>query len=74
MSDDLGSADRVRLALMGISDLVQPMHEWLDGECAYFVVQGYTIEQAHAMAAVEFTTAFGGRIESGATRPEPDDD
>jgi hypothetical protein len=72
VSDDLGPADMVRLALMATTDLVAPLHEWLAGEFAYFVDQGYTFEQARAMAAAEFMTAMGGRIESGASRPDDD--
>lgn len=52
---------------MVMSDLTRPMKEWLAGELAYFLGQGYTVEQARAMAACEFTTAFGLRIENGAT-------
>jgi hypothetical protein len=63
-------SDALRLAMMGITEMVEPWHEWAVGEVAYYVRQGFTYEQARAMAAAEFVTLLGSRIESGATRPD----
>lgn len=63
----------MRLALMAIADMFEPMHELVLGEVAHFQRQGFTIEQAHAMAAAEFVNAFGQRIEHGATMPGDDE-
>lgn len=60
----------MRLALMEIAEQLVPLHELAAGEVAYFVRQGFTIEQAHAMVAAEFITVFGANIEAGATRPD----
>jgi formylglycine-generating enzyme required for sulfatase activity len=62
--------DAMRLAMMGITEMAEPWHEWVLGEVAYFVRQGFTYEQARAMAAAEFVSIAGARIELGATRPE----
>jgi hypothetical protein len=67
---DEAEADRFRLVMMQFTDVTAAWHEWITGELAYFVGQGYTIEQAHAMAAAEYVSMFGTRIESGASRPE----
>lgn len=62
--------DPARLAMMGVAEQFAPIHELVLGEVAYFVRQGFTYEQARAMAAAEFTSTFGARIEGAATRPE----
>jgi hypothetical protein len=69
-SGTMGNADALRLVMMGITEMVAPWHEWLAGEVAYFVGQGHTYEQANAMAAAEYVTLLGMKIENGATRPE----
>lgn len=70
MADPEEGRDRLRLAMMGIGEMIEPWHEWLAGEFAYYVRQGYTHEQARAMAASVFTTVVGSRIEPTATRPD----
>jgi hypothetical protein len=62
--------DPVRLAMMQIAESLAPIHELVDGEVAHFLRQGFTIEQAHALAAVEVVNAFGMKIYGAATRPE----
>lgn len=56
---DLGG---IRLALMGVTDAVEPFHDWLAGEVTYLEGQGYTPREARAMAAVTYVTMFGSRI------------
>jgi hypothetical protein len=41
------------------------LHEWLAAEVAYFEGQGFTCEQARAMAAATYVTVFGGGIGGG---------
>lgn len=55
------SANQMRIILMGISEQMAPLHEWVTGEVAYFTGQGFTEEQARAMAAAEYVIALGGR-------------
>lgn len=62
--------DPVRLTVMAIAESFAPLHDLVDGEVAHFLRQGFTIEQARAMTAAEFTNAFGQKIYSAATRPE----
>lgn len=62
------AADQMRVLMMGLTDTVMPWREWLSGSVTYFQGQGFTDEQARAMAASEYVTALGGRIEPGATR------
>lgn len=70
-NEERESADRVRLILMDMGEaLITPWREWLAGAVAHFVNEGFTHEQAHAMAASEYSTLLGQRIECGATRPE----
>lgn len=73
MSDEREAADKVRLILMEMNDaLMVPWREWLAGAVSYFSGQGFTDEQARAMAAAEYTTVLGNRIENSATRTEDD--
>ena len=62
--------DDMRLALMDISEAVSPIREFVLGEIAYYEGQGFTKEQARAMAAAEFTSIFGLRILNSATEPQ----
>lgn len=62
------SADAMRLIMMTVAEQYAPMHELIAGEVAYFQRQGFTDEQARAMAAAEFVATFGSRIEGTATR------
>lgn len=52
----------MRLALLEIAEGVKPMHEWLAGQVAYFLAQGYTPAEARAMSAAEFVAVFGQAI------------
>lgn len=57
--------------LMLLNEQVTPIHEWLEGQRAYFASQGYTDDEARAMAAAEFVFIFG----SGITRtPRAEED
>lgn len=48
--------------LLDITEQVKPLHEWLDGQRAHFLSQGYTADEARAMAAAEFVLIFGSVI------------
>lgn len=41
-------------AMMQVRAMLEPMHEFLVGEVAYFEAQGFTPVQAHDMAAAEY--------------------
>jgi hypothetical protein len=60
----------LRISLMAVAEQLRPIHEFVAGELAYFIRQGFTLEQAHAMAAAEFTSVFGLRIANSATGAE----
>lgn len=62
--------DGMRLAAMGLAESMTPLHEMIEGEVAYFIRQGHTIEQARAIAAAEFVGFIGAAIQRSATRPE----
>lgn len=65
------ATDKLRVALMELTETtIAPFHEWVTGEVTYFIGQGFTKEQSYAMAAAEYVTALGGKIEGGATRPD----
>ncbi len=64
------NANNFAAAMMGLTDLVLPMHEWLMGEYNYFIGQGYTEEQARCMAAAEYTTAFGQKLPNWEAPPD----
>lgn len=40
--------------MMQLREMLEPMHEFLLGEVAYFEAQGFSPEQAHDMAAAEY--------------------
>lgn len=65
-------ADAMRLALMDIAEKLEPVHEFVLGGVAYYVRQGFTVEQAHAIAAAEYITIFGLRIANNATIADDD--
>lgn len=48
--------------MMQLTESIKPMHEWLAGQVAYFAGQGFTAQEALAMAAAEFVTVFGTAI------------
>lgn len=62
--------DAMRLALMQMSESAAPIREFVLGEVAYYERQGFTREQARAMAAAEFISIFGIRILNAATDPD----
>lgn len=49
-------------AMLQISGMVKPMHEFAAGQVAYFRSQGHTHQEALAMTAAEFVTVFGSAI------------
>lgn len=55
-------ANEMRKTLLGINDLVQPLHEWLDGEYNYLRSQGYSEQEARAMSAATYVSVFGNAI------------
>lgn len=65
----MDSLDPVRLAAMAIAENYAALHDMISGEVAHFVRQGFTTEQARAMAAAEFVSTFGAAIGLTATRP-----
>lgn len=65
--------DALRLAMMEVAETLAPIHEMLLGEVAYFERQGFTREQARAIAAAEYTSIFGLRILNNATDPAAGD-
>lgn len=50
------------LAMLQLNEAVAPMHDWLLGERTYFVGQGYSPDEARAMAASTYVTVFGQKI------------
>ena len=48
--------------MMEIAKAIEPMHEFLAGQVAYFASQGFTAQECLAMAAAEFVTIFGVHI------------
>lgn len=54
--------------MLELAAAIEPMHEFLAGQVAYFASQGYTPQEALAMSAAEFVTIFGSSI--GRTLPE----
>jgi len=66
----MADEDAMRLALMTLSESAAPIREFVLGEVAYYERQGFTVEQARAMAAAEFTSIFGLRILNAATVPD----
>jgi hypothetical protein len=48
--------------MMQIAEAIKPMHEFLEGQVAYFASQGFTPQEALAMAAAEFVSIFGTMI------------
>ena len=46
-------------AMLAVSETIAPMHDWLAGERAFFAGQGYTADEARAMAAATYVTVFG---------------
>lgn len=67
------SPDVMRLVLMQMAEDIKPIREFLMGEVSYFERQGFTKEQARALAAAEFTSVFGTRILPTATAPDAGD-
>lgn len=55
-------AQAIRQMMLGINELIEPMHEWLTGQVHYFLSQGFGPDDAHAMAAAEFVMAMGNNI------------
>jgi hypothetical protein len=55
----------LRQTLLTLNEQVKPIHEWLDGQRAYFLGQGYTADEARAMSAAEFVAIFGSQIRGG---------
>ncbi|WP_431881723.1 hypothetical protein [Micromonospora chalcea] len=58
-------ANRLRVSLLDLTALVAPLHEWLAGEVAYLLGQGFTAREARAMAAATYVTVFGSNIHAG---------
>jgi hypothetical protein len=48
--------------MLELAQSIEPMHEFLAGQVAYFASQGFTPQEALAMAAAEFCCIFGTQI------------
>lgn len=48
--------------LLAITTAMSPMREWLAGQRQYFLGEGYTQDEARAMAAASYVFMFGTRI------------
>lgn len=48
--------------MVQLAESIEPMHEFLAGQVAYFASQGFTAQECLAMAAAEFVTIFGVNI------------
>jgi hypothetical protein len=59
------AANAMRSLFLQFNEQVKPFHEWLDGQRNHFRSQGYTDDEARAMAAAEFVTVFGSCIQRG---------
>ncbi|MBQ1047805.1 hypothetical protein KBX50_04785 [Micromonospora sp. C51] len=71
---DGDAARAIRLGLLLLTELVTPMHEWLDGQRMYFRAQGYTEPEARAMAAATYVAVFGNPIHAPPNgRPQADE-
>lgn len=55
-------ADAIGQLLLGFNQMVQPIRDWLAGQRTYFRSQGYTDDEARAMAAALFVSVFGTGI------------
>lgn len=55
-------ADNLRHVLLTFNEQARPFHEWLAGQRAYFTGQGYSDDEARAMAAALFVAIFGANI------------
>lgn len=65
------AAQSVATALLALSDAaVEPMREWLAGQRAYFLSQGYLPDEARAMAAATYMAIFGSSIARSESPPE----
>ncbi|MFI7608726.1 hypothetical protein ACIBTV_26760 [Micromonospora sp. NPDC049366] len=60
----------LRLSMLLLAELVTPMHEWLAGQRAYFLGQGYTPDEARAMAAATYVAVFGQSIRGEQGKPK----
>jgi hypothetical protein len=45
-----------------LAESIKPMHEFLAGQVEFFAGQGFTAQEALAMAAAEFCCIFGTQI------------
>jgi hypothetical protein len=59
-----GNSDSHKLVsiLMGLHEQVKPFHEFLQGQRQLLRDQGYTDDEARAMAAAVFVSLFGSHI------------
>jgi hypothetical protein len=48
--------------MMALAETIEPMHDFLAGQITYFRSQGFTPQEALAMAAAEFVSIFGTAI------------
>jgi hypothetical protein len=69
-SDKPGTADAVGQVLLGFNTMVTPIRDWLAGQRTYFTGQGYSDDEARAMAAALFVSMFGTGITRTPKDPE----
>lgn len=52
----------IAAGVMEVADQIKPLHEFLDGQRTHFLSQGYSDDEARAMAAAIFVSIFGTGI------------
>jgi hypothetical protein len=62
MGADVNEPTTLAEGMLELAQAIEPMHEFLTGQVAYFVGQGFTPQESLAMAAAEFVTIFGSAI------------
>ena len=57
------AAQAMAQGMIELAGMIEPMHEFVQGQVVYFLGQGFRPEEALAMAAAEFVTIFGTMIQ-----------
>lgn len=59
---------------LSYTDALEPAHEWLQGEVAYFQRMGFSMSLSRHMAAIEYMSAFGIPVEDEEDEGQEEDD
>lgn len=62
MSRQTDPAADLATGMMDLAEQLKPIHEFVAGQVAYFLGQGFSPQEALAMTAAEFCTVFGSMI------------